>query len=209
MRKHLYILMFLMIFLLSGCGLLFNEVADSIYQNIEIDHFEEVIEGNIELYVGSNELPDFKVYMKRVTPEGTTKAKSSFDVETIDLDIDTVGSYQVQYHFTSLDTLIEYEITVEVIKRPVEDVIELIDYVNTINSIHAQFALVTSEYEIDIIKIELYKEVDGLLIEERTDVVDPSTIEFSELLVNSLYTIRIHFEDGSSYDFTGIETLAE
>jgi len=209
MRKHLYILMFLMIFLLSGCGLLFNEVADSIYQNIEIDHFEEVIEGNIELYVGSNELPDFKVYMNRVTPEGTTKAKSSFDVETIDLDIDTVGSYQVQYHFTSLDTLIEYEITVEVIKRPVEDVIELIDYVNTINSIHAQFALVTSEYEIDIIKIELYKEVDGLLIEERTDVVDPSTIEFSELLVNSLYTIRIHFEDGSSYDFTGIETLAE
>jgi len=198
-----------MIFLLSGCGLLFNEVADSIYQNIEIDHFEEVLEGNIELYVGSNELQDLQEYMNRVTPEGTTKAKSSFDVETIDLDIDTVGSYQVQYHFTSLDTLIEYEITVEVIKRPVEDVIELIDYVNTINSIHAQFALVTSEYEIDIIKIELYKEVDGLLIEERTDVVDPSTIEFSELLVNSLYTIRIHFEDGSSYDFTGIETLAE
>jgi hypothetical protein len=105
---------------MSGCVGILEGIIDEAYQNIEADHFELVEDDRIEILVGSEELPDFKAYINRVTPEGVIKDKSTFDVIVDDLDVNTVGEYEITYTFFSFDTSFEYIMTVYVVEEYTE-----------------------------------------------------------------------------------------
>lgn len=111
-KVGLLVILLLFVFTLSSCESLF----ESAYQSIEIDHFEPVGEDEIELLVGSD-VPDFKMYVDRVTKDGVVNSKDNFDVELNDFDINTVGVYEIDFHFMSLEESVEYTLTVHVVEE--------------------------------------------------------------------------------------------
>ncbi|MCF7924856.1 MAG: hypothetical protein K9L64_07130, partial [Candidatus Izimaplasma sp.] len=162
------------IIVITGCGVLFDSAVDPLYQNTEIDYFEEIEHEQIEIVVGTNELPNFDSYVNRVSPDDTIQPKSSFDIDTSDLDTTTVGEYTILYTFMSLDTLVEHEISVRVVSRPREEVIASNIFETTPRTITVTVELVDSEYVIDIDKIEIFSSSSDTLIERE---INPSVLE--------------------------------
>ena len=121
MKKYMLIITVIIVMLsMSGCIGMLENIIDDAYQNIEVDHFESVTEERIEILVGTEELPDFKDYMNRVTPQGTVTDKSRFDVNIENLNVNIVGEYEIEYNFTSLDTLYDYVLIVYVVEELTE-----------------------------------------------------------------------------------------
>lgn len=202
MRKYVVILIMILVIGLSACGVSFEKTVDEVIQNYEIDHFEQVYDYDINIIVGSETLPDFESFVNRVDKDGTVQTTTGFTASTEEIDVNTVGEYEVIYSFTSFEEAVVLRIPVYVVAREKEDVIEMVEFNRTSNSISVSFLLVESDYSIAVTKIRIYEESNNNQIMSLTSFEDYYDIGFTDLEYDMEYLIKVFFDDGSTYDFT-------
>ena len=117
MKKAIISLLLFSTIFLSGCETIFNNVADEIYQNLEIDHLELISNERIEILVGTEELPDLKVYVNRVDPDGKLHLPKTFEVNALEVTLDIVGEYEIEYSFMSFEEMVYLTVTIYVVEE--------------------------------------------------------------------------------------------